>query len=48
MSKGVKYAFGAIGLYLLVAYAGGAKLLSTGSKGASQLVGTFQGRGKVA
>lgn len=46
MSKGVKYAFGAIGLYLLVAYAGGTKLVGTGFNGASGLVGTFQGRGK--
>ncbi|MHB8431027.1 MAG: hypothetical protein ACYDDZ_10960 [Acidimicrobiales bacterium] len=46
MSKGVKYAFGAIALYLLVAYTGGAKVIGTSASGASGLVGAFQGRGK--
>lgn len=43
--KALKYAFGAIALYVLVAYASGTgTLLLEGSKGASRVVTAFQGR----
>lgn len=45
-SKALKYGAVAIGLYLLVAYAGGTKLVGTSASGVSNIVGTFQGRGK--
>lgn len=38
------YAGGAIGLYLLVAYAGGPALVQNGFSGATNLVAAFQGR----
>lgn len=44
MNKGLKYAFGAIALYLGVAYAGGTKLVEGGLSGTSSLVKAFQGR----
>jgi hypothetical protein len=40
----MKYGFGAIGLYILVAYSGGTSLVGTGFTGASGLVKAFQGR----
>lgn len=44
MSKTVKYGFGAIALYLMVAYAGGSKLVSSGGNAGRGLVKAFQGR----
>lgn len=45
MNKGLKYGFGAIALYLLVFYASGTgTLLLEGSKGASRVIQSFQGR----
>ncbi len=44
MSKGLKYAFGAIALYLGVAYVGGAKLLGAGTQGVATDVAAFEGR----
>ncbi len=44
MPKAVKYGFGAIALYLLVAYTGGSKLVSTSAGGTSGIVKAFQGR----
>jgi hypothetical protein len=43
MSKGLKYAFGAIALYLLVAYSGGVQLVSGAAKGGEGIIGAFQG-----
>ncbi len=44
MQKGVKYAFGAIALYLMVAYAGGSKLVGSSGGATIGLVQAFQGR----
>lgn len=45
MRNALKYSAGLIALYLLVAYAtGSGKVISEGSKGASNLVKAFQGR----
>lgn len=44
MQKGVKYAFGAIALYLLVAYSGGDKLINSTGQSTIGLVRAFQGR----
>jgi hypothetical protein len=45
MSKALKYGFGAIALYLLVAYSTGTgTTLLEGSKGAARVVTAFQGR----
>jgi hypothetical protein len=38
-----KYAFGAIALYLMVAYSGGVQLVNAGAKGGEGLVSSFQG-----
>ncbi len=44
MPKAVKYGFGAIALYIMVAYAGGTKLLGSASSGTAGVVKAFQGR----
>ncbi len=43
MQKTLKYAFGAIALYLMVAYSGGVQLVKGTATGATGLVGAFQG-----
>jgi len=45
VQKGIKYAFGAIALYLLVAYTGGTSLISSSATGVEGVVGAFQGSG---
>jgi hypothetical protein len=45
MAKGLKYAFGAIALYLMVAYTGGSKLITSTATGGEGLVTAFQGSG---
>ncbi|MGO9207641.1 MAG: hypothetical protein ACLQBX_15910 [Candidatus Limnocylindrales bacterium] len=44
MSKGLRYAFGAIALYLMVAYTGGVNLVKSSAAGVSGVAKTFQGR----
>lgn len=44
MPKALKYAFGAIALYIGVAYAGGARLVSAGTSGIAKDAAAFEGR----
>jgi hypothetical protein len=45
MKQGLKYAAGAIALYLAVSYASGSEgILSSGSSGVAKVVAAFQGR----
>lgn len=43
MNKALKYSFGAIALYLLVAYKAG-PLIASATKGTADVVKSFQGR----